>query len=166
MIELPAVPVEIGPIGFSVTIPKYAIDAWTVLLESMRKNRNFNLYLKIDRPKRPKSTGKRSINSRIHGHCSDIAIQLSVGGKEYSMDDVKSAMKRMAVELGYRTYFNDIDGVEEPLPLKYASMEDASKITKMINLFADKHGFWLTEYDEDGKPYKSIEGRKKGGGDE
>lgn len=138
--------------------------ALNVLKERLKSKNVRQVYVKLDYPKRPISRGERGQLKRVYGQCSDIAVQLSVGGKTYTKDEVKAAMKRMAVSIGYRTKFNDIDGIEEPISLAEASMEEAGFVTTTINRFADEHDLWLTEYDDSVKPpikYKSLHGRSR-----
>jgi hypothetical protein len=127
----------------------------------------YNRYvrLRLDTPHKPRSTGPRSTNNRIRGHCADITEQLNNKGKaeNISEEEVYAAMKRMSVESGYPTYLS-MDGTEQPLPMHNASEEQALIVCKTINKFADVHGMWLTEYDDSVKPpiaYRSTGGRSR-----
>lgn len=111
--------------------------------------------VKIDTPRRPRTTGPHSQNSRFHGHCRDIADQL-----DYTEEEVKAAMKRMAVENGYPTHLS-IDGIQTPLPTRYATVEEMSYLLQTISKFADEHNLYLTEYDDAGIPYHSVGGRSR-----
>jgi hypothetical protein len=106
-------------------------------------------------PHRPRSTGPRSQNSRIHGNCQNIADQL----RDYTPEQVKAAMKRMAVSDGYPTMLS-LDGIEVPKPTRYASVEEAKLVLDVIQRFADEHSLYLTEYDDDG-PYQTVGGRTR-----
>lgn len=139
-------------------------DSLYAIEEQLKKKRINQVSVKIGLPRRPVSKGERGQLNRIHGQCADLALQLSVGGKEYTTEEVKAAMKRMAVGIGYRSHMNDIDGVEEPISLADATMEEAGFVTTTINRFADAHDFWLTEYDDSVKPpikYRSLHGRTR-----
>jgi hypothetical protein len=110
----------------------------------------------IELPKRPRSTGYRSQNSHVRGHCESIAEQLET----YSQDEVYEAIKRMAVaEFGYPSRLNEMDGKEAPLQQRNATVEEANLLIKMCHHFADTHGLWLIEY-EDKKAVKMIGGKR------
>ena len=111
--------------------------------------------LTIEPPKRPRTTGPRSQNSALWGWCSDIAEQL-----DYTDEQVKAAMCRMAVSEGYPTTLS-IDGVEEPMPTRRASTEQLSVVLSVIVRFADEHSLYLTEYDGDGIPRRMVGGKTK-----
>jgi len=124
--------------------------------EAIEKKGGF-LTITLEFPKRPRTTGELSQNNHIMGHCRDIAEQL-----DYQVDYVYEAIKRMACgTLGYPTHLNEIDGTEEPLPQKYASVEQASLLIKMCHVFADRNHLWLIEQ-ENGQPVKTVYGKKKG----
>ena len=124
-----------------------------VLLKKCAAKSSGYVTLTLDAPKRPRTTGERSQNSALWGWCSDIAEQL-----DYTPDQVKAAMCRMAVSEGYPTTLS-IDGVEEPMPTRYASIEQMSVILSVIVRFADENSLYLTEYDGDGIPKKRVGGR-------
>ena len=84
----------------------------------------------------------------------------ATGASLYSEDKVYAAIMRMAVGEGYPTELG-LDGAEEPMSLARASVEQAAIVTRVINRFADEHGYWLTEYDEHRRPYRSLGGRSR-----
>ena len=111
--------------------------------------------------RKPRSTGPRSQNSRLYGHCSNIAEQVvnPDGRPTYTVDEIKQAMMRMAVDEGYPTHLS-ADGVEVPLPTRHSTMGQLDVVLKVIQRYADIHGFYLTEIDEETKqPYRSVGGR-------
>jgi hypothetical protein len=140
-------------------------EVWDFLNTTGKRTNDF-FRLRIDRPFRPRKTGPRSASNRVHGHCADLAEQLTdeARGVRYTAEQVKAAMKRMAVAEGWPTYL-DLDGTEQPMSEADASVEQETVLNRVIQRFADQHGFWLTEYhEEEGKspvPYKSIGGRTK-----
>jgi hypothetical protein len=137
-------------------------DQVQALLSEARKKGVTQLAWTIQLPYRPRSTGPRSQNSRIHGHAKDISEQLvdDDGAPIYTPDEVKEAMKRLAVKEGYPTKYSPIDDEVIPKPTRNASVEEAKLLSDVIQRFADEHGMWLTEYDDDG-PYKSVGGRSR-----
>lgn len=132
-------------------------------LVARAENKHFGqMHVTLEIPTKKMSTGFRSQNSRIHGHCEDIAAQLvdATGEPEYSQEQIKAAMKRMAVAAGYPTVMN-LDGVEEPMSLSLATMDQAKLVIDVIQHYADMNGLYLTEYDETGERYLSLGGRSR-----
>ena len=114
---------------------------WLKLQTMALEKKGGYLTITVESPKRPRTTGENSQNSHIFGHCGNIAEQLSM-----DKDHVYEAVKRMAVgTLGYPTWLNPLDGVEEPLPQHFASVEQASLLIQMCHVFADSHKLWLME---------------------
>jgi hypothetical protein len=104
-------------------------------------------------PQKARSTGDRSQNSCIHGWCAELADQLSL-----PQEQVYEAIKRMAVgSRGYPTYCNPLDGIETPMPQRFASVEQAQMLLETIKEFADSNRLSLTEY-IDGKAVKCVSG--------
>ena len=130
-------------------------------LRAVGEKTNFHFRFRIDRPFRPRTTGYRSQSARFHGHCEDIAIQLVIAetGRIYSPEEIADAFKRMAVEYGYPTHLS-VDGIEVPNSEADLSLEQESILLKVQQRYADIHGFWTTEYSQDGKhTYRSVGGR-------
>lgn len=146
---------ETAPNCIGIRYPKEYELAVRALLESADKKKITQLCWELSLPHRPRSTGPRSQNSRIHGNCKDIADQLT----DYTPEQVKDAMKRMAVGEGYPTVLT-LDGIEEGKPTRDSSIEEAKIILDVIQRFADTHGLYLTEYDDDG-PYQTVGGRPR-----
>ena len=146
---------------FSVIIPDLLLGPVASLIFMCDTKHGNYIHLDLDTPRKPRSTGPRSINNRIHGHCEDIAMQLA--DPRYDQDTVYRAMKRMSVSEGYPTQLS-IDGVEEPKSMADASEEEAFIVNRVIQRYADMHGFWLTEYDDSVKPpvpFRSLGGRTR-----
>lgn len=113
-------------------------------------------HVTLGTPVKARTTGDRSQNSCIHGWCAEIAEQLDLPPEQ-----VYDAIKRMAVgSRGYPTYCNALDGMETPMPQRYASVEQAQMLIETIKEFADYNGLALTEY-IDGKAQKCVSGVKK-----
>jgi hypothetical protein len=150
-----------GECQFWATMPLVLWEPIAKLVAKCRMTHGDYIHLTMDTPRKPRSTGERSINNRIHGHCEDIAIQLA--DPRYDQDTVYRAMKRMSVSEGYPTQLS-IDGIEEPKSMADASEEEALIVNRVIQRYADIHGFWLTEYDDNIKPpvpYRSLGGRSR-----
>jgi hypothetical protein len=101
MIELPAVEVQASQDGVFVKMPYHARAAWDNLLEWMTVNRCFSLYLKVDKPKRPRTTGYRSQSHHFNGHVQQLANETG----DY-FDDMKMNIKRKAISKGYPSRTN------------------------------------------------------------
>ena len=141
-------------------------EFWMYIKEVGAKSNNF-FRVRIDPPFRPRRTGYRSGSARLHGHCKDLAEQLTdeAKGIRYTPEQVKEAMKRMASsEHGWTTYLA-LDGTEQPMSEADASVEQETFINRVLQRFADEHGLYLTEYDDtDPKhpiAYRSIGGRTR-----
>lgn len=104
----------------------------------------------------------------IHGECAAIAHQLNQGtGSAYTVEDVKIAMKRMAMtERDYPATLAP-DGTMQPISLAQATKEQAGAVIDTILDFAYANELYLVEYDADGKPIRTVQGtdiRNLGGG--
>lgn len=169
MIEYTAKAIGLGALSWrfgphiSFEKPKDAIPLLMLLDESEKKHGGY-VNIRIDLPRRPRTVGPRSQNSRFYGHCEDIAEQVVDDSKEpiYSKEQIHDAILRMSVEEGYPTY-QDLNGKEAPLPDKFATVEQMNIVNKVLQRFADEHNFWLHEYVQEGlrkgEVYKSIGGR-------
>jgi len=92
----------------------------------------------ISTPKRPRTTGPHSQNSCVWGWVETIAEVLDM-----DRDRVYQAMKRMAVDNGYPTVLNELDGCEEPKSQADATVEECSILLKTIEIFAGVNGIAL-----------------------
>lgn len=119
-------------------------DAVRRLFTAAESRHTDQLRVELYLPERRRTTGPRSQNNRIWGHCSEIANQLG----EYTAEEVKQAMCRMAVAEGYPTHMS-VDGVETPIPTRQATVEQAQVLLDVIALFAAENGLELTEYNDE-----------------
>lgn len=123
-----------------------------------RKHGGYSV-ISIGTPKRPRSTGLRSQNSKVWGMCTDIRDQFHQAGHlDITTDQIYEAMKRMAVPDGYPTRLNIVDGIEEPESQSRVSVEQDQILINVIQRFADENSMYLTEY-IDGRPVKCIGGK-------
>ena len=139
------------------------VDSVAQLLGEAARRNISQLCVKLQLPFRPRSTGYRSQNSRFHGHCKDIADQCvdEAGRLIYSQEEIKEYLKREAVKEGYPTKWSPLDEAVIPIGTSEASVEDMGVLIQVVNRCADEHSFWLTEYDENNVPYKSLAGRTR-----
>jgi predicted amidohydrolase len=83
--------------------------------------------------------------------------------RTYTKRDIDSALRRMSVSEGLRTFLN-IDGAEEAIHCSDMTDVEADLVERVKQRFADEHGLWLTEYDETVNPpvpYRSVGGRSR-----
>lgn len=120
--------------------------------------RQTKVWMEIRKPEELMTRGPRSQMARFRGHCKDIAEQLSTPDNPYTGKEIAEAMKRMAVDNGYRTKIG-IDGAEVPISTAQATKAEGKMLNDTVQEFADVHEFWLTEYNDEGEPYKSVGGR-------
>lgn len=130
--------------------------------ERKRRDPSPNYQIRIRTPWRPRTTGARSQNARFRGQCRTLAAQFQAAGHDYSDKDVAEAMKRMAVGEGIIPTKLGPDGEEVPVSEADWSVEQESRvIEEIVQPFADSHGFYLIEYDEKGRPYRTVGGRSR-----
>lgn len=107
----------------------------------------------FDKVRKPRTTGPRSQNNAVWGHCADIGKQL-----DKTADRVYQALKRKAArEYGYPVTWDKELCEWEPKSQTEASTEEVSKLIQCVKDFADLHGLYLTEY-IDGRPVKTLRG--------
>jgi hypothetical protein len=111
------------------------------------------VYVTMNPPVQPMTTGPRSQQARFRGGCAAIGEQLGMSERL-----VAESLKSMAASEGYPTEMG-LDGNQRPISTSEASTEDAKILLDMMQLFADTHELWLWEYDEDNEPYKTVGGR-------
>jgi len=97
MIEFPAARVvAIEADRVTVLIPNSHAEEWEQIRTRPNVMKSGQMYVKIGAPRRPRTTGWKSQNHHVNGHCQQIA--------EYtgdSFDDVKAHVKREAIADGY-----------------------------------------------------------------
>ena len=143
-----------------VVVPRDFLPALTTMLSRADRLHGGFVTITIGTPKRPRTTGPRSQNSKVWGMCSDISSHFEQNGIEMEAQKVYEAMKRMAVQEGYPTRFNPIDGIEEPESQSRVSVEQDQILINTIQRFADENSIPLTEYDESGRPVQMIGGER------
>ena len=95
-----------------------------------------------------RTTGPRSQNKRIHGHCADIAEQLGVKAalvyQVICIEAVEESIIAMRVVMGRAV----------PVHESEWGTDQAANVIMLIHRKADELGLWLTEYGEDGVPMR------------
>lgn len=118
------------------------------------------VHLTVGTRQHPKRTGEGTRLNLVHEWFGNIAEQLGMDPSH-----VKEAMKRMAVERGWPTCWNPIEGKEEPVGVTWASEENMKVLVEATKTFADFHGLWLMER-VDGIPTPCVGGKPRNGGTE
>lgn len=151
-----------GKTSLCCIIPSDMHDVISLLSKQSNEKHAGHMTFALSLPRRPRSVGERSQNSRHWAHCQDIANQLGDSGHTYTKEDIDAALRRMSVREGLPTFLN-IDGAEEPIHCSEMSVEEASMVERVKQRFADEHNLWLTEYIDPENPkvgtYRSIGGQ-------
>ena len=129
----------------TIVLPGVAQDAWLVLREKLKKKRINQVYLKMGMPRKPRTTGKRSDNTHVHGHASEIGHEVGETKSKIIMDAVEIAMAKMGREFPTHTdYKGDIVPDGEPEWSTYVAHEVIEALHQIATMIPMK----LTEYEE------------------
>lgn len=109
---------------------------------------NDHFEVTIEAPFEPRTVGFRKQSGRFNGHCQDIREWWASQGKEYSLQEIRDAMKRMAVQDGYPTHMA-IDGTEVCNSEASLSKNQMGILIRRQQLYADALDIPLTEYSEE-----------------
>ena len=142
MINLPAVK-ELrtnSRAAISFELPEMFRAAWFVMKE---RNKSGYWNIRISRPKRPRTTGEKSQNHHINGHCQQITSET---GNSFAA--VKERMKVLAIDRGYPMETLP-DGVAVPKSESDIDTVEAGYLIDTIHQFADEWGIRLIEESED-----------------
>ncbi len=96
------------------------------------------VYCKFGKPKKPRTTGAGSQSAHFHGHCMSIAI-----GTGNSFDDVKMALKIIAMDEGYPGKV--VGTVKIPQSEADASTSDEHILIEVAHRVAAEEGIKLIE---------------------
>lgn len=139
MVELPAVeykPLEKdGLLYLTIRIPDDLRDQVEYELASLK---TAQVYARLGKPKKPRSTGKGSQSAHFHGHCLTISLALSL-----PFDMVKMAIKIMAMEAEYPGV--SVAGIKIPMSESDASTEHETILIETAHKFAAEHSIMLIE---------------------
>ena len=129
--------------SLSIEIPESYRDAWLALAGRPSVKKSRQLYVKIEAPRKPRTTGKRSQNTHIWGHAQQIA---EYTGDE--VDDVITEAKRRATRRGYPTRENSF-GVVVPVSERSSSTTEAAMIIEELHMIASDLDVRLKEYPDE-----------------
>ncbi|ADK81893.1 hypothetical protein [Sediminispirochaeta smaragdinae] len=115
--------------------------------ETERKSPAPYYSLKIDTPKRPRTTGENSQNHHINGHCQQISVDT---GQPF--EDVKKYAKQFALTMGYPILedengepIHDLWGKPQGISESDCSTEDAAILIEAIHQIAAEMDINLIE---------------------
>lgn len=142
MLNLPAVK-ELRTVSRAVItfeLPEMFRSTWW----SMREKAQTDYWnVKISRPKKPRTTGYKSQNHHINGHCQQIT-----GESGNSFAAVKERMKVLAIDRGYPIETLP-DGAAVPKSESDIDTVEAGYLIDTIHQFAAEWNIKLIEEDED-----------------
>ena len=129
----------------TIIVPGGWEDAVLTLKQDLAKKKVNQAYVKLGYPRKPRTTGKRSDNTHIHGHASEIAQCVGESKNKIIMDAIDIAMGMMGREFPtHIDYKGDVIPDAEPdwdTRTAHYVIEGLHKIASMIPCK-------LTEYEE------------------
>ena len=127
-----------------VTIPAGREAEALALAECVNARKIHQLYVKLGLPRKPRTTGYRSQNHRIHGNATQIAEYVGESKSKIISDAVDIAM---GMHPDFPTY-TDWKGRVMPVSESEWSTVEAAAVCKAFELIASTIGIELTEYQE------------------
>ena len=122
-----------GIISFKV--PEYLKP---LLYAYIVRNKTNQYRVRIEKPRKKRSTGEGSQNHHINGHVQQIAVET---GNDF--DTIKTYVKTRAVDMGYP--FDTIKGVVIPWSETRIDTEQAAILIEACHLTAAEEGIILRE---------------------
>lgn len=122
-----------------LTFPYGYDDSLAVLKQDLDKKRVSQVYVKLGKPRKPRTTGERSQNAHLNGHVQQIAAYTGD-----SFDDVKMYVKREAISLGY-PYHTSTFGDVVPESEANASTVECGYLIDTAHRIASDMGIKLRE---------------------
>ena len=117
-------------------------------------------HVTISAPEKKRSTGYRSQEAHVRGHCQSISEQAK--SHKWNPDQVMELMKGLAAASG-RNYPPPewYKGVPVYASNATLTMSQEAALIETIHQFSDENNFWLIEYTEERnpRPYKTRGGR-------
>ena len=139
MIEMPACKVEAFSDRVYCHIPGDHTDDWFLLWNHLRQSRTHQLYVKIGKPRKPRTTGEESQNHHFNGHVQQMAAHTG----DY-FDDMKRSLKIKAIAKGY-PYKTNSFGKAVPLSESEASTVECAWLIDTAHEVASFLGVKLRE---------------------
>jgi len=85
-----------NPLVVTVQFPRGWSDGVQMLRQELARKRVSQAFVKLGKPRKPRTTGELSQNHHLNGDIAQIAVET---GDEF--DDVKMEIKRRAIKRGY-----------------------------------------------------------------
>jgi hypothetical protein len=138
---------EFATNGLCFIVPENMRDAVQAISKKSVEKHGHYMSVSIDTPKKPRTTGERSQNHHINGHCQQIAAET---GQPF--EDVKKYAKQVAIGMGYPIatdengepmydWWGNALGISE----RDCSTEDAAKLIEALHMLAGGLGISLRE---------------------
>lgn len=139
MLEMPACKIEAFSDRVYVEIPKDRADEWALLRQHLKDKRINQLYVKIGKVRKPRTTGEESQNAHFNGHVQQLAAYTG----DY-FDDMKRTLKIKAIAKGYKYHTNSF-GKAVPLSESEASTVECAWLIDTAHEVASFVGVKLKE---------------------
>ncbi len=148
MIECTCEVVEAGKTYVMLRFPAVAEDAWAALAVKLAEKRVRQVYVKIGYPRKPRTTGKRSQNTHIHGHATEIAQATGESKSKIIFDAVDIAMGMLGRDFPTHVdYKGDVIPDNEP---EWSTVV-AAAVIDALHQIASMIPCKLTEYEDEVK---------------
>ncbi len=139
VIELPAAKVEAFGDRVYVMIPREHMDGWSIIREWLKLHKVNQLYVKIGKVRKPRTTGKKSQSHHFNGHVQQMA---NYAGDYF--DDMKRSIKIKAIAKGY-PYKTNAFGKAVPISESEASTVECAYLIDTCHEVASFLGCTLKE---------------------
>ena len=145
MIECNNCEVEITGCDVKLRYP----NAYLPLIENfnggLKKKRISQVYVKLGLPRKPRTTGKRSQNTHIHGHATEIAQDVGESKSKIIADAVDMAMGELGRDFPTHVdYKGDVVADSEP----DWDTRTAAVVIEKLHMISTMIPMSLTEYDD------------------
>ena len=127
------------PGEFRLVVPSPYCNLIAALL---RRKKDHYYRIRIDRPRKARTTGDRSQNHHINGHCQQIAIETG-----NNFETVKTYCKEQAISEGYP--YDEFGGKMIPYSETRIDTVQAGVLIETIHRLAAELGIVLEEYPDE-----------------
>jgi len=130
---------------YSLFVPEAYIDAFEVEHAKLEKAKITQCYFKFGKPLKPRSTGKHSSNTHVHGHAQQIASEVGESKSKIMFDAVGIAVTMFPDFRMRKDYKGRIVPITESEPWSSAESHWVIEALHQIASFCD---VTLKEYEE------------------
>ena len=147
MLEIPAAVIKHATAEeVTFEIPRDFREAWLAEAGRIKKKKIRQAYVKIGSPLKPRSTGKRSGNTHVHGHATQIAQETGETKSKIISDAVEIAVSMYPDFRMRKDYIRRIVPVTESEPW---STGEAAAVIEALHQIASFCDVKLREYEEE-----------------